>query len=86
MIKKLTLKQYLALNEIRYQDIKTVSVQTICNIMSGSHEGAKYNSNYKWKNAYYPTKKTIEKLSIGLQLSKDIVTILIDNQLKSLAN
>lgn len=83
-MKNLTLKQYLALHGIKYKDIKTVSVQTIVNIIKGGHDGLKYNSRYKWLNSYYPSEDTIIKLSKWLDIDIKEVKKLINNQLKSL--
>ena len=81
-MKNLTLKQYLLLNEINYEDIKTLTPWTIWNIIKGSHTWDKYNERYKGNKPYYPTEKTIEKLAKGLDISIEKTKKLIDNQFK----
>lgn len=83
-MENLTLKQYFALNEINYSDIKGVANNTIWNIMRGGHDGAKYNSNYKGKFSYYPTNNTVKALAKWLNITEEKTRKLIDEQLKSL--
>ena len=76
---KVTFKEYLIVRGIKYKDIKKVSYITLRNIIRWYHDW-KYNENYKWRLPYYPTQKTINKLSEELNINYEKLDNLIKNQ------
>lgn len=81
-MKKLTLKQYLKENNIKYKDIKSISYTTLRNVIRWHHDW-QYNERYKGRLPYFPTVNTIISLSWELNLSYVDLEKLIINQHKS---
>lgn len=75
---KINISQYRHLN-----NIKSVSYKTILNILSWKHDWEKYNKKYRWKLPYFPTERTISKLSIELWITYVELENMIRNQHKN---
>lgn len=82
MKNKLTLKQYLFLNDFKYKDVPWVSEKTIANIIRGTHDAHLYTPRYKGYKDYYPKDSTIEKIAKWLNIDAEYCKRLIDNQFK----
>jgi len=80
-LEKLTLKQFLEKKHIKRKDIKSVSINTIWNLINWFQDG-KSNKNYRGRFSYFPYESTLIKLSDELWITKDQLVRLIENQYK----
>ena len=81
-IAKLTLREFLTEKNIKQHETKEISTRTIKNILKGDHYWASCNKNYRWSLPYFPTEKTISKLSLELGITYEELKTLIKNQHK----
>jgi len=82
-IKKITLKEFLKKKDIKLNWLKNTNYTTLRNILRWKHDWAKYNINYRGKLPYFPTERTMSKLSLELEITYQDLEILIKNQYKS---
>lgn len=80
-ISKMTLTDFFNFYNIKLNSMESVGYTTIRNIIRGHHDG-KYNKNYRAKLPYFPTERTLSKLSLELGITYMELVRLIENQYK----
>lgn len=78
--KNLTLREFLRKKGIKLKKIESIGYTTLRNIIRWGHDWLRYNDKYKWRLPYYPTDKTVEKLSWELGITKEETHQLINKQ------
>ena len=80
-IAKQTLREFLKEKGIFLHQIKSVSTKTMKNISRWKNDW-QHNKNYRWQKEYFPTERTISKLSLELDITYEQLVTLIKNQFK----